>query len=173
MWNILRFCFLTNFKNQMQYKSKWIPLLSKSSLVHFIIRWWNLNSSQKEATGTGTVRPIVAGRFSFIKFFFIWLSRLSMGNVMILLRRYCWRLWMLFSPSCQCYKLNYVLLRTKTGWQTISQNYNLETNPAQHFNTSTASIRFLSIKKKNRVSQPISGLKSDALTLPFMNNSSP
>ena len=32
---------------------------------------------------------------------------------------------MLFSPSCQCYKLNYVLLRTKTGWQTISQNYNL------------------------------------------------
>ena len=33
-------------------------------------------------------------------------------------------LWM-FSRCCQCYKLNYVLLQTKTGCQTISQNYNL------------------------------------------------
>ena len=57
---------------------------------------------------------------------------------------------MLFSPSCQCYKLNYVLPRTKTGWQTISQNYNLETSTAQHFNTSTASKRegFISFGKK-------------------------
>ena len=44
----------------------------------------------------------------------------------------------LFSPSCQCYKLNYVLLRTKTGWQTISQNYNLGQSPTQH-NTRPAS----------------------------------
>ena len=32
---------------------------------------------------------------------------------------------LLFSRCCQCYKLNYVLLQTKTGCQTISQNYNL------------------------------------------------
>ena len=31
----------------------------------------------------------------------------------------------LFSRSCQCNKLNYVLLETKTGCQTISQNYNV------------------------------------------------
>ena len=34
-------------------------------------------------------------------------------------------LFWLFSLCCQCYKLNYVLLETKTGCQTISQNYNL------------------------------------------------
>ena len=34
----------------MQYKSKWDLNTSKSSLVRFIIRWWNLNRTQKENT---------------------------------------------------------------------------------------------------------------------------
>ena len=48
----------------------------------------------------------------------------------------------LFSPGCQCYKLNYVLLRTKTGSQTISQNYNLGQNRTQHYTSLNLQWRF-------------------------------
>ena len=62
----------------------------------------------------------------------------------------------LFSPSCQCYKLNYVLLRTKTGWQTISQNYNLGQSPAQH-------ITSLSLHWRSRKVKCFSKTSSDLL----------
>ena len=61
----------------------------------------------------------------------------------------------LFSPSCQCYKLNYVLLRTKTGWQTISQNYNFQTSKAQHFNSLQGKVSFPLPRRKYLISKQL------------------